>query len=77
VADDGPGIAQEERSRIFDRFYRAEGTADVPGTGLGLAIAKQAAARMGGALQVAPGLDGRGICFTLQIPPASTSDAWA
>jgi signal transduction histidine kinase len=70
VADDGPGIAQEERSRIFDRFYRAEGTADVPGTGLGLAIAKQAAARMGGALQMAPGLDGRGICFTLQILPA-------
>jgi signal transduction histidine kinase len=77
VADDGPGIAQEERSRIFDRFYRAEGTADVPGTGLGLAIAKQAAARMGGALQMAPGLGGRGICFTLQIPPAPTSDAWA
>jgi signal transduction histidine kinase len=70
VADDGPGIAQEEHTRIFDRFYRAESTADVPGTGLGLAIAKQAAARMGGALQMAPGLDGRGICFTLQIPPA-------
>jgi two-component system sensor histidine kinase QseC len=70
VADDGPGIAQEEHTRIFDRFYRAESTADVPGTGLGLAIAKQAAARMGGALQPAPGLDGRGICFTLQIPTA-------
>jgi two-component system sensor histidine kinase QseC len=77
VADDGPGIAQEERSRIFDRFYRAEGTADVPGTGLGLAIAKQAAARIGGALQLAPGLDGRGICFTLQIPTTPTSDVWA
>jgi two-component system sensor histidine kinase QseC len=70
VGDDGPGIAPEERSRIFDRFYRSESTADVPGTGLGLAIVKQAAARMGGALQMVQGLDGRGICFTLQIPSA-------
>ena len=77
VADDGPGIAQEEHSRIFDRFYRVEGTADVPGTGLGLAIAKQAAARIGGALQLAPGLEGRGICFTLQIPTTPTSGVWA
>lgn len=68
VADDGPGIAQQERSRIFDRFYRGERTIDVPGTGLGLAITKQAASRMGGTLRMTPGLDGRGICFTLQIP---------
>jgi len=73
VADDGPGIAPEERSRVFDRFYRAERTADVPGTGLGLAIAKQAAARMGGALQMAPGLEGRGIGFTLQISPRAVN----
>jgi signal transduction histidine kinase len=73
VADDGPGIAQEDRSRVFDRFYRAERTADVPGTGLGLAIARQAAARMGGALQMAPGLEGRGIGFTLQISPRAVN----
>lgn len=44
VEDDGPGIAPEERERIFQRFYRAEGTPG-PGTGLGLAIVKEVADR--------------------------------
>src|SRR5579864_8622852 len=37
VSDDGPGIAPEDRERIFERFYRVRGSAAV-GTGLGLAI---------------------------------------
>jgi two-component system OmpR family sensor kinase len=40
--DTGPGIAEEERERVFDRFYRAPGAAGT-GTGLGLAIVSQVA----------------------------------
>src|SRR5580658_5139091 len=46
IIDTGPGIAPDERERIFDRFYRRPGTA-APGTGLGLAIVKAIAERHG------------------------------
>ncbi|RUP31701.1 MAG: HAMP domain-containing protein [Curvibacter sp.] len=48
VEDSGPGIPVTERARVFDRFKRGEGVADVPGSGLGLAIV-EAAARQHGA----------------------------
>ncbi|MFN8531766.1 MAG: ATP-binding protein [Anaerolineae bacterium] len=48
VADDGPGIPYEAQARIFERFYRADGTAHIPGTGLGLAIVKSVAEAHGG-----------------------------
>ena len=51
VTDDGPGIAPQHLERIFDRFYRAEGT-QASGSGLGLAIARELAARMGGTVSV-------------------------
>ena len=52
VEDDGPGIAPEDHSRIFDRFYRAEnGASATRGTGLGLAIARSAIETAGGQLQ--------------------------
>jgi len=44
VEDSGPGIPEAERGRIFDRFYRPEGTLGA-GTGLGLAIVKEVAER--------------------------------
>lgn len=44
VIDTGPGIPPAERARVFDRFYRREGT-DAPGSGLGLAIVKTIAER--------------------------------
>ena len=67
VADNGPGIEECDRSRIFDRFYRGRHN-DVRGAGLGLTIVKQAAARMGGVVQVTNGLDGRGSRFEVHIP---------
>ena len=51
VSDRGIGIAEEDRERVFERFYRApNGTRrQLPGTGVGLAIVKEFAEAQGGA----------------------------
>lgn len=49
VEDSGPGIAPEQRSRVFDRFYRVPGN-PVVGSGLGLAIVKRVVGLHGGAI---------------------------
>ena len=59
VHDRGPGIAPEDRERVFDRFYRAEGARSLPGSGLGLSIVREVAERNGGTRAVA-GPSGRG-----------------
>jgi signal transduction histidine kinase len=69
VADDGPGIPADERARVFDRFYRVPGT-DVPGSGLGLAIARQVATLHHGRIELADGLDGRGLTARVVLPAA-------
>jgi two-component system, OmpR family, sensor histidine kinase MprB len=48
VADHGPGIAEEDLPRIFDRFYRSATARAKPGAGLGLAIVREAAEAHGG-----------------------------
>jgi len=57
VRDQGPGIADEDRPHVFDRFYRAASARGMPGAGLGLAIVKQIADAQGGEVSVdaAPG----------------------
>ncbi len=67
VADNGPGVPPEERSRVFDRFYRAVGT-EVPGSGLGLAIVHQVASLHGGIAVLTDGLDGRGVTVRIVMP---------
>ncbi len=69
VADEGPGIPQEEREKIFDMFYTAaRGDRGGQGTGLGLAICQGMVGAHGGRISVADGLDGRGTCITLHLP---------
>jgi len=51
VADGGPGIKDEDRAELFERFYRGERT-KASGSGLGLVIAKELAALMGGEIEV-------------------------
>jgi PAS domain S-box-containing protein len=50
VSDDGPGIAEEERERVFERFFRGRlaEAGNIPGTGLGLSIAQAIAHAHGG-----------------------------
>jgi two-component system OmpR family sensor kinase len=57
VADTGPGISLKEQARVFDRFYRGEGTSE-PGTGLGLAIVKAVADRHGAKIELRNGKPG-------------------
>ncbi|WP_078591459.1 sensor histidine kinase [Streptomyces megasporus] len=72
VADDGAGVPEEERERIFQRFVRLDDarSRDDGGAGLGLAIARDVAARHGGTLAVGEAPEG-GALFTLLLPAAS------
>ncbi len=67
VVDNGPGIAPEERERVFDRFYRRPGTA-APGSGLGMAIVKAIAEAHGAAIVLDSGESGRGLAVTVSFP---------
>lgn len=71
VRDRGPGIAEEHRTRVFERFYRAPETRDAPGSGLGLAIVAQVAEAHGGTVDAVPA-DGDGAVVTLQLPVSAT-----
>ncbi len=57
VEDDGPGIAQEERARVLERFYRVPGTPGT-GSGLGLAIVREIAASHAAAMFITDGSAG-------------------
>ena len=70
VRDEGPGIGAEDRTHVFERFYRMADHERVTGTGLGLAIARDLARRMGGDLDVASRL-GVGSSFVLVLPGPS------
>ncbi len=69
VEDSGPGIAAEERERVFDRFYRIAGS-EANGSGLGLAIIKAIAARHGALLALGQSERLGGLSVTIQFPPA-------
>ena len=65
VSDNGPGIALEYQSRIFDMFYRANDRAE--GSGLGLYIVKETIAKLSGSIQL-ESAPGKGASFTITLP---------
>ena len=73
VADDGPGVAPDEREAIFERFHRGRDTAGQAGFGLGLAIGRELAERMGGEL-VLEHSGPPGATFTLRLPSSVTPE---
>ncbi|MFC4652674.1 sensor histidine kinase [Lactococcus nasutitermitis] len=67
VADNGTGLTEIQKSRIFDRFYRVdESRSQVAGTGLGLAIVKKNVRELGGRIEVVSVL-GKGTTFTVTL----------
>jgi two-component system sensor histidine kinase TctE len=64
VQDDGPGIPEDERVRIFERFYRVPGSSG-DGCGLGLAIVEEIARMHRSTVEVSTGTDARGSRFTV------------
>ncbi|WP_428965178.1 sensor histidine kinase [Micromonospora fluostatini] len=76
VADEGPGIAEADRSRVFDRFWRGEtgrGSSADRRTGLGLAIVRQIVESHGGQA-VVHSRPGAGSTFVLWLPAADRTD---
>ncbi len=74
IEDEGPGIPENSRQRIFDRFFRLDEarTQDADGAGLGLSIAKWAVEANGGMIFVKPGR-ARGAKFCIRAPVADGS----
>jgi two-component system sensor histidine kinase MprB len=70
VRDHGPGIAEEDLAKVFDRFYRAPSARALPGSGLGLAIVRQVAESHGGRVSAAQA-DGGGTIVRLQLVESS------
>lgn len=69
VCDNGIGIAEADRERIFERFYRVQKdrALESGGTGLGLAIVKQLTEVLSGSVQVTSS-KGAGTCFEIRLP---------
>jgi signal transduction histidine kinase len=75
VSDTGPGIPDNEKDRIFDRFFRGlvARAAGTPGTGLGLSISKEIVDRHNGRLTFTS-QPGRGTTFGVWLPEFSAED---
>lgn len=70
VADEGPGMGEDEMRHAFDRFYRGARRRNVEGSGLGLAIARRAVERAHGTLSV-DSTPEHGSRFVISLPPAA------
>ena len=68
VEDSGPGIAPEQRARVFDRFYRVPRAAAEEGSGLGLAIVKRVVDRHAGTVSLDDAAAGRGLKVSVRLP---------
>jgi two-component system, OmpR family, sensor histidine kinase MprB len=69
VRDHGPGFAEQELGKVFERFHRSESARKLPGSGLGLAIVRQAAEAHGGYARAA-NADGGGARMEVSFGPA-------
>ena len=70
VLDNGPGIALEDREKIFSLFESRKG---MRGTGLGLPVSAKIMREHGGDIQILDGDQEKGTCFRLRLPPSGTN----
>ncbi|MHB0925684.1 MAG: ATP-binding protein [Gallionellaceae bacterium] len=68
VSDNGPGIPEQERAKVLERFYRPLGT-QASGSGLGLSIVKRIAEVHDAVLQIQPASEGQGLRVTVSFKP--------
>ncbi len=73
VEDTGPGIPEEFRERVFEKFFRVEhqrtgGSDGVRGAGIGLYLCRQIIAAHGGSIACEPAEDGRGTRIIIRLP---------
>jgi signal transduction histidine kinase len=74
VADSGPGIPEEDRERVFERFFHRHPSGQEPGTGLGLAVVAAVVQAHGGRCWVEAAPEG-GAQFVLRLPRAGSRPA--
>ena len=67
IADGGPGIADADRGRLFERFARGSASAPDGGSGLGLYVSRELCRAMGGDLILEPAAEGGGAAFTIVL----------
>jgi signal transduction histidine kinase len=71
VADDGPGMPEDDRNRAGERFFRADSARTTPGSGLGLSLVRAVAALHRGQAvlgETHPGADPPGLRVLLRLP---------
>ena len=73
VTDNGPGIAESERPKVVERFYRGDASRGTPGVGLGLSVVSAVARLHGGALTLTD--NGPGLRATLHIASQAAANA--
>lgn len=73
VADNGPGIPEAQRERVFERFYRLDSSRTKPGSGLGLSLVQAIARLHGGAVRIEDGAPG--LRVVIEFPDGINSPA--
>lgn len=76
VRDEGPGIAAQEQSRIFEQYFRGNGAMQRPGTGLGLTLGRRLTEMQGGTLTLISS-PGQGSTFRIWLPRPAAAVAAA
>jgi signal transduction histidine kinase/HAMP domain-containing protein len=75
IADHGPGIAEDDRERLFRRFERGAQRPTGEGSGLGLYVSRELCRAMGGDLELAPAVPGWGAVFSVSLPAEAPVEA--
>jgi signal transduction histidine kinase len=73
VADNGPGIADAEKSKVVERFYRSDVSRGTPGVGLGLSLVAAVAKLHGGHLELTDNHPGLRVTLTLPCPASANA----
>jgi anti-sigma regulatory factor (Ser/Thr protein kinase) len=68
IIDHGPGVSDQDRPRLFDRFARGAGASAEDGSGLGLYVSRELCRAMAGDLVIEPNRAGVGAVFTVALP---------